>query len=319
MDKFDNNFRLPGGHSPSLSAIIALIVSLLGFFAIGPLVGLLLAIPFYDGPVLEFSQGLTDPLASPKFKLPLFIIQGSATLVGLFVVPAIYMYAREKVSIKSFFAKPLGIVPWLITGIVTVTFMTVNAVFIEWNLNVSFPEFMKGFESWARQTEEAAAKMTEYLTAFDSFSQFMVAFFVIAVFAALGEELVFRGIMQNMIHKANGNIHIAIWLSAVLFSAIHFQFFGFVPRVLLGALFGYLYYWSGNLWIPIFAHFINNGFTLVMIYLYNLGQVNFDIENSEPPSLMAVVLFAIITAGLLFYFRNHFLKNNPDEQMAEGV
>ncbi len=319
MDKFDNNFRLPEDHSPSISAVVAFIVSLLGFVVVGPMMRFILDLLFYDGSIMKFFEEFTDPSASPKFKLPLFIIQGSAALIGLFVIPAVYMYAREKISIQSFFVKPLGITPFLIAGIVTVTFMTVNAVFIEWNLNVSFPEFMKGFENWARQTEEAAAKMTEYLTAFDSFSQFMVAFFVVAVFAALGEELVFRGIMQNMIYKANGNIHIAIWLSAVLFSAIHFQFFGFVPRVLLGALFGYLYYWSGNLWIPIFAHFINNGFTLVMIYLYNLGQVNFDIENSEPPSLMAVVLFAIITAGLLFYFRNHFLKNNPDEQMAEGV
>ena len=319
MDKFDNTFRLPEGHSPALSALLALIVSLVGFFAIGPLVGFLLAIPFYEGSMIEFSEGFTDPLGSPKFKLPLFIIQGSATLVGLFAVPAIYLYAREKISPRSFFVKRLSITAWLVTAVVTITFMAVNSFFIEWNSNVSFPGFMEGFENWARQTESAAARMTEYLTAFDGFSQFVVAFFVIAVFAALGEELVFRGIIQNMIHRSNGNIHIAIWLSAILFSAIHFQFFGFVPRMLLGALFGYLYYWSGNLWIPIFAHFVNNGFTLVMIYLHNLGQVNFDIENSEPPSLMAVLLFAIITAVLLFYFRNHFVKNMSDGQMAEGV
>ncbi len=319
MDKFDNNFRLPEHHHPALSALFAFLISLLGFFAIGPVVGFLVAMPFFGGSLQEFTEGFADPLESSAFRLPVFIIQGSATLIGLFIVPAIYLYARERISLRSLFVKRLSITPWLLTAIITITFMAVNSIFIEWNSSVSFPEFMKGFENWAKQTEEAAARMTEYLTAFDNTGQFIVAFFVIAVFAALGEELVFRGILQNMIHKANGNIHVAIWLSAILFSAIHFQFFGFVPRLLLGALFGYLYYWSGNLWIPTFAHFINNGFTLVMIYLHNKGTVGYDIENSEPPSLTAVFLFAIITAGLLFYFRNHFLKNTSDERMAEGV
>ncbi|TRX50945.1 CPBP family intramembrane metalloprotease [Fulvivirga sp. M361] len=308
MDKFDNHFLLPEEHSPASSALLALLVSLISFFVVGPTIGLLLAIPFYDGSILEFAEGLSNPTASNTYKIPLFILQGAATLLGLFVIPAIYLRFREKITLSSLVAKPVSLLPWILTGIITITFMAVNAYFIEWNATITFPEFLSGFESWARKTEEAAALMTEYLTTFDNTSQFIIAFLVIAVFAALGEELVFRGILQNMLYKASGNIHLAIWLSAFLFSAIHFQFFGFIPRMLLGALFGYLYYWSSNLWMPVFAHFVNNGFTLVMVFLHNNGVVDFDIENSEAPSWPSVLLFTIITAGLLFYFRNHFLK-----------
>lgn len=100
----------------------------------------------------------------------------------------------------------------------------------------------------------------------------------------------------------------AIWIAAIFFSAIHLQFYGFFPRLLLGALFGYIYYWSGNLWYPIFAHFVNNGFTLVMLYLYQQKATDIDLEATDAvPWSGALIAFAV-GAVLLVYFKRSVLK-----------
>ncbi|MEL7006274.1 MAG: CPBP family intramembrane glutamic endopeptidase, partial [Bacteroidota bacterium] len=148
----------------------------------------------------------------------------------------------------------------------------------------------------------------------------LVAIIVIAVIPAIGEEIVFRGMLQNELHTASKNAHVAIWVSAIIFSAIHMQFFGFFPRLLLGALFGYLYYWSGNLIIPILAHFINNGFSLVLVYLSTGEGLFGNPENTESAPLSTVLIFIIITVGLMYYFRNYFLKRNIDNgSMEESI
>jgi hypothetical protein len=111
--------------------------------------------------------------------------------------------------------------------------------------------------------------------------------------------------------KGTKNIHVAIWISAFFFSAIHVQFFGFVPRMLLGALFGYLYYWSGNLWVPMFAHFVNNGFAVCMIYLYQKKIVDTNLDSPEAAPWPAVIVAAGIVATALWYFKTKFQSSNP--------
>jgi uncharacterized protein len=196
--------------------------------------------------------------------------------------------------------------------ILVIVFMGVNSVFIEWNSTAEFPEFLKGFEQWAREKEDLAAKMTEFLTQFNSVFEVAIALFVIAVLPAIGEEIVFRGIVQNLLRKLTSNIHVSIWIAAFLFSAIHLQFFGFVPRLLLGALFGYLYYWSGSLTMAMLAHFVNNGFSVLAIYFYQKGTMTYDLESPESLPLTAVAVCTVATAGLLFYFYNYFRNLKSD-------
>jgi uncharacterized protein len=111
--------------------------------------------------------------------------------------------------------------------------------------------------------------------------------------------------------KATKNIHVSIWFAAILFSAIHFQFFGFVPRMLLGALFGYIYYWSGNLTLAILAHFVNNGVSVLALYLHQQGAFDFDMESPEAAPVQVVMFAAVVTAGLLYYFYKHFEHRKP--------
>ncbi|HTE33446.1 MAG TPA: CPBP family intramembrane glutamic endopeptidase, partial [Chryseolinea sp.] len=115
-------------------------------------------------------------------------------------------------------------------------------------------------------------------------------------------EIVFRGLIQNELYRNTGNIHLSIWIAATLFSAFHLQFFGFVPRLFMGALIGYLYYWSANLSFAIIAHFINNGLILLTIYLFRLGII--ETPKSAPIALVCVSV--VVGVALSLYFFNYF-------------
>jgi uncharacterized protein len=305
----DLNHR-PERH-PLISLLLILFIVGIGFVLVGPFIGVFLAAPFYAGSMEELVANIQDPANHPEVKMPLYIIQGFATLVGLIIAPALYM-SRRRASVVDFFRHhKLGWIPVVVTAFVVIIFMAVNSVFIEWNSAFTFPEFAKGFERWAREKETAAADLTEFLTKFNSIAELTIAIVVIAVLPAIGEEIVFRGLIQNELFKATRNVHVSIWLAAVLFSAIHLQFFGFIPRLLLGALFGYLYYWSGNLTLAIVAHFVNNGISVVAMYFYQQGVFEYDMESTESAPASVVMVCALLTAGLLYYFYKYFQHRKP--------
>ncbi|MTI22466.1 CPBP family intramembrane metalloprotease [Fulvivirga sp. RKSG066] len=312
MNKFDNNIHLSTHRSSSLSVFLVLVLSLIGFFVIGPFLGLLLAQPFYDGSFANFQADMLHPYENPGMRVPFYIVQGMATLTGMIIMPLLYLWFIEKKTFGIFFDKRISLLPMVVASLIVISFMGVNSIFIEWNASIDFPEFMQSFENWARKTEDMATRMTEYLTTFENSGQFALAFLIVAILPAVGEELLFRGILQNQFYSSTRNAHLAIWIAAILFSTIHMQFYGFIPRMLLGALFGYLYYWSGNLFIPILAHLINNGLTLILFYLYDLEVIETDVSNTEAGPLYAVFIFAIITAILIYYFRKFFLKAKTD-------
>ncbi len=296
--------------SPWVSSALILFVALMGFMLIGPLIGFLIALPFIDAPLLEIAEQLGNPINHPELKIPYFIIQGCATFIGLFVIPYFYAIGIEKIKPAELFKGKITGLTLLITFCIVIFFTGFNSVIIEWNSEMALPQSMQGFENWARETEELAAKLTKYLTQFDSVNQFIIALLVVAVFAGIAEEFVFRGLLQPALHRATKNIHVAIWVSAILFSALHMQFFGFIPRVFLGALFGYLYFWSGNLAVPMFAHFVNNGLSVVGIYLVQMKVTDIDMESTESFSWPIVITFTVITAALLFYFKKQSDASN---------
>ena len=134
----------------------------------------------------------------------------------------------------------------------------------------------------------------------------MLGLVVIAIIPAIGEELVFRGIVQNELLRWTKNAHISIWLAAIVFSTVHLQFYGFLPRVVLGAMFGYLYHWSGNLWLAMFAHFVNNAVQVVALFFYQRGNLQYDVEGTESVPANFIVIGTLLTAGLLYYFYKYF-------------
>ena len=131
------------------------------------------------------------------------------------------------------------------------------------NKQMELPSFMEPVENWMRAQEKTAEELTLMLLAGKGIVTLLFNLLVIALAAGITEYSLFRGAVQRVIGGWTRNHHIIIWSAAILFSAFHMQFFGFLPRMLLGAYFGYLLYWGRNIWIPVFAHFTNNAFAVI--------------------------------------------------------
>lgn len=289
---------------PLLSVLLILLVLFIGFVFIGPLIGFGISALFYEGNLLaELQSSKPDP----AIFLPVMVTQGITSLLGLIIIPAIYVSKIEHKSLKPFFKQESDLLKTcaLIVAI-GLCFLVAMSPVVEWNMHFQFPEFLQEFGTWARAQEDKLTEMTKLLTSFSTPGEFILGLLVIALLPGIGEELVFRGLIQNELYRGSKNIHAAIWTSAILFSAIHMQFFGFVPRMLLGALFGYLYHWSGNLAVPMIAHFFHNGFTLTMIYLYNIGTVEVNIDSEESAPLTLVGLCMVFTFTLMYFFKKHY-------------
>jgi membrane protease YdiL (CAAX protease family) len=295
----------PEAH-PLKVILLTLLTVLIGFVIVGPLVGVMVAMPFFDGNMMDLVEAIQNPTAHPEIKIPLYIMQGCATFVGLIVGPSILLMAFRRSIIDFFKGDQFDLKSVVLNNLIVIVFIGVISFFIEWNSNLSLPESLKGFEEWAREKEDAATTITTFLTHFDSVAQVFLALFVIAVLPGIGEELVFRGLLQKEFIKASGNVHLSIWVAAILFSTMHMQFFGFVPRMFLGALFGYLYYWSGSLSLAMLAHFINNGISVVALYFYQQGAFNFDLESAESLPWQMVAFSAGLTLLLLTAFKKYY-------------
>ncbi len=269
-------------------------------------IGLLAVLPFYDYSLESAMNSISGMGDLDEAKIPMLIVQGITSLGAFIFTPLFFIRVYLKAPIQPFFTissnSPNAI---LITLITMMSFIVVNTVFIEWNMNMEFPEFLKSFENWARSKEDQLAELTKRLTEFDSLGHFLLGVLVISILAGVGEELVFRGLFQNIFFKALGNPHVAIWLSAFIFGAFHMQFFGILPRMLLGALFGYLYWWSGHLGYAMFAHFANNFFMLIMVYLFHQDLIEYDIESVDTtPQWWIILIFAVMTTlSLLAFYR----------------
>lgn len=241
----------------------------------------------------------------------MLIVQGITAVCAFIVVP-VWLLKRYNIgTLKGLFPYQNGLLFLsLLTVAITICAMFANSPVIEWNKQLNFPDYLGWFESYAAETEAFLEKATIFLTNFDNPGQFFLAIIVIALVPAIGEELLFRGLIQKELRGIFENPHVAIWLAALVFSVFHRQFYGLVPRMLLGALFGYLYYWSGSLTYASIAHFVNNGFTLVMLYLHQQGLISFDIQETESTPLETVVIFLII-GGILTYIFVRYHQKKP--------
>ena len=169
------------------------------------------------------------------------------------------------------------------------------------NNKIAFPTSFAGLENSFRLAEARAENATRFLLNITSVSGLMVNLLVIAVVAALAEELIFRGIIQKLLLEQSKNIHLAIWLTALVFSLFHLQFFAIIPRIVLGAALGYTFYWSKSIWVPIFFHFINNASIVLASYLYQQKVITTD-PNEITFFPISVLFVAFICSIAIIYF-----------------
>jgi len=280
MEIYETSSKNAPKHPWILSLVL---LTLIVFGSLLVLQGLALAlVPFLFGfPMEEILLLFTGDSTHPNARLVFLFIQGLGGGLGFFMGGWLFIRFVDRASLgwkQQFdsvkFKNVLILLP-LLFG-----FILFNSLFIYWNMHVEFPEFMSGFEQWALLKEEEMMKITLYLTDFGSTGEFLAGVLVIGILAGIGEEYLFRGILQPKLHQYTGNAHAGVWLAAFIFSAIHLQFYGFLPRLMLGALFGYLYIYSGSLVYPIIAHILNNALTVIAVYLNKLGIIEFEIDGA---------------------------------------
>ena len=293
---------------PTLGGLIMLI----GFVLVGGVVSTLLLLGILaaskemglEQAQVYLSDLATNPTASPNSWYELMLLQ-AVNHLGTFLLAALaYWYLIERRTWAQFNVRPASAVAgFSLVALIIIAFMPFDGLIIEWNQNLHLPDTLAPVEQWMRDKEKGLEGVTKFLTTFKTTGQLLVAILVIGVIPAIGEEVLFRGVLQRNLSYWTSNVHIGIWLAAALFSAIHIQFLGFFPRMLLGALFGYLYLWSGNIWVPILAHFVNNGFTVLMVYLHQNKLISVDIESTESVPVASSLVAGLITVGLLYYFK----------------
>ena len=313
MNSNPTTTQLYSTYNPWMLLLVTLGVTIVGFQFIGAFFGLTFSYLFYPGDMEMYFQAILDLTSDEAMRTPLLIMQGVGSLIGFIVLPWLLLKYFYKGVIADFGNKINNPILILIALLITLFFMGLNAPFIEWNQNFSFPEAFAGIEEKLKALEDTLAKTSNFITHFDSWGQLLLGLVVVAIIPGIGEELVFRGLVQNHVFRIFNNIHVAIWIGALLFSLFHLQFYGLVPRMLLGALFGYLYYFSGNIIYPMIAHFFNNGFTLVMLYLYQQNVVEYNIEDTEVLPWPQVIFSAAITLVLFILFKQNAKKEIADE------
>ena len=196
---------------------------------------------------------------------------------------------------------------WILTLVCMFLFSPVINLLGLLNNQMELPAFMAPIEEWMRAQETLAEQLTTILLSSDSVWVILANLIVIAVTAGITEEFLFRGALQRVIGKWTSNPHTIIWVAAILFSAFHLQFYGFLPRMILGAYFGYLLYWSKSIWIPVFAHFVNNAFAVIGMSDSRLKDNEFITGDIPAEHLLDFCLIAALSF-LLFMLVNRRLK-----------
>lgn len=228
--------------------------------------------------------------------------------LGLFVAP----YLVYKWLLRSEFDYGTGfrhfpVVSLMAFGMVIfVAFPAINWMG-ELNSRLDLPDIMQDMEEWMIGMENQAQEMVRAFLVMDTPVDFVINLFVLAVVPAVTEELFFRGTVQPLLHRWLKNAHVAIWVTAFVFSFFHLQFLGFFPRLLLGIGLGYAAFWSGNLWVPIAGHFVNNGMAVVLAFIVGIDAMEseFEVNLWDPQMLLAVAgSLAMAGFGMWVVYRN---------------
>ncbi len=287
---------------PYLQVIFLAFVALIFFFLFN-LLAVGGAIVFYQVPFSELTSVLTGGYAE---NIPLLKFVQILNSIGLFICPALviaYLASNKPMTWLGFKPK----MSWISLGWLLLIIVGLQPI-VAWtgviNQQINLPDFLGGVEAWMKGMEDNAIRLTEAFLDVGTLSGLLVNLLMVAIIPGIGEELFFRGLIQPIFSRWFKNIHVAVILTAFLFSALHMQFYGFFPRFLLGIVFGYLFVWSKNLWFPILAHMIHNTIPVMAYYFYT-GELTESTVDSIATSPMAWI-WALISVAFVWFFCSRF-------------
>lgn len=235
--------------------------------------------------------------------------------IALFLIPSmiiIYLIRKENEAFLGMdkFPKIFTILLVIVLSFLIIPVTSYTGLL---NSKMNLPEWLSGIEDWMRTKENEASDLTEILITSSGFVTLTVNIIILAIIPAFGEEMLFRGILQQLLCRIFRSGHLGIWMTAIIFSTIHFQFFGFIPRLILGLSFGYLFYWNRNLWIPVIGHFMNNAVPVIMSYYVGWKEPGEKTQNLKDHGMMIPFIQIMFIILIFYFFRAEYIKRLRDK------
>ena len=250
----------------------------------------------------------------------------------VFVVPAllaVWCWSRRPAEWLRLRAVGNGWVYAIVVVLMIVAQPGINML-ATWNEGIRLPAFMSEIEQYFQDMEASARELTEMLAAAPTIGTMLLNLVVLAAVPAIGEELSFRGVLLGLIDgdttrgariSPSRRTHIAVWVVGIIFSLIHFQFYGFIPRMLLGVVLGYLLVWTGSLWVPMVAHFTNNALVVLLYFAEEHFAINSESLESfgTGTTSWAGWLSLLLSLLLLWLVRNAVQTQSSAPHQADSA
>jgi uncharacterized protein len=303
INKMKINPNLSGFHDnpPLQRLLIALGIIIIGgtiLFLLFLLTGNL----FFKGdPVMEVQNALETTTADPQYIRFALIAQD----ISFFIMPSFIIL--------------IVLDPFYKTGILNITKVRLNETLLiiilsfcafpvtslagQLNSSLTLPHRLSGIEQWMRDKEDYADHLLEVIMTPETLQGMLINLVLVAALPAIGEELIFRGVFQKIFQDLFRSGHLAVFVTSVLFSTVHFQFYGFFPRFILGAIFGYLFFWGRNIWLPVLAHFMNNAVPTVGAYVKGWRELNQPSDTVTTIQVLGIIPPIVIGIIILAWFR----------------
>lgn len=265
---------------------------------------------------------LISGFVMPKISNPTVALRVMTLLQAmfLFIIPALItaVVATKLPATLLAIDKAPRLLPSLMVIVIIVAAIPVMNYIIEWNANIKLPDSLSQLEKSIREMEDAAEEATKTILGGNTIGSLIVSILIVGVMAGFSEELFFRGAFQRILGSTHISRNGAVIIAAIVFSFMHFQFYGFVPRLLLGLFFGYILVWSDCLWYAIIAHAANNTMAVTVNWMNNrdLATINLDTlgqsGNSGEYDFIIITTSVIITSLSIIIL--HRLLNNQSKK-----
>lgn len=232
--------------------------------------------------------------------------------LSIFLLPSLLIAFLMKGDVYSYIGlnKKPGLTVSLLSLLLIIFLIPLNS-FLAWlNEGLDLPAWLEGLERWMENKELQAERITQILMEAATTGALLLNVLVIAVIPAIGEEFLYRGVLQNIFKRWLKSGHLAVIITAFLFSATHLQFYGFIPRFILGLAFGYIYLWSMNIWLPVMAHLLNNLIPVILSYFYGWENINKTVDEFSSKDGLMTIIPAIVAVFIMIYIRERSLRDN---------
>lgn len=300
-------------HSKGISYTAGFFI-LIGFAVSGLLLAGMISIPVWTGMTGTGFEKMATEMDNPAYANAFKVIQGITAVIGFFL-PAVltaFLLNKKPMKLIGFSGKPQSMQLLLVLLIVFFGLM-ISSGLSYFNSHLPIPTHWKiAFD----KMENNYNKGVETIITLKSFTDYLVALFIMAILPAICEETLFRGGFQNFLTRATKNPWLSILIVSILFSLAHWSYYGFLPRLFLGIMLGLLYHYSGKIWLNIFGHFLNNGIAITVLYVSTMnGKTLKDAMNENADSYWGIFALPVMIALFMWFHR----ISKKDKKALEAI